>query len=335
MGCLCIRHQCLAQLIVTSTGSPGRKHESLCPGDPPAAAFLRKTPCIGPACRVEWPVQHGKVLDYSSCSLRGQPLHCYQYWSWHRSLKWQSTTECGSKQHVGSKDVLAFNSLLASLRDFSQEDVADGEYGAYVTCVSQVVPAWGQDMNISSQIEFVKVHPFVLRRHCFLPQLFHQELGVPRGFPHVCWALSLLTAMTYLNSIPLLSWIPVMNTLAAADAKNSSCASRQKHRSSCFCCHYLPDWDGSCLQEKMSLDLPSVMIPNVKGTDIQPQLQGALLPLLLQLALLLLLSLSQVPLLVPLGLMSGPLGTSKGKQIFQFYFSLIKILPFIDSVMSS
>lgn len=85
----------------------------------------------------------------------------------------------------------------------------------------------------------------------------------------------------------------------------------------------------------MSLDLPSVMIPNVKGTDIQPQLQGARLPLGLQLALPVLLSLSQVPLLVPVGLMPGPLGTSKGKQSFHVYFSLIKILPFIDSVMSS
>lgn len=179
--------------------------------------------------------------------------------------------------------------------------------------------------------------PFCAQKTLLSPSAFSpRELGVPRGFPHVCWALSLLTAMTYLNSIPLLSWIPAMNTLAAADAKNSSCASRQKHHSSCFCCcHCLPDWDGSCLQKKMSLDLPSAMIPNVKGTDIQPQLQGGLLPLVLQLALLLLLSLFQVPLLVPVGLIPGPLGTSKGKQIFHFYFSPIKILPFIDSVMSS
>lgn len=114
---------------------------------------------------------------------------------------------------------------------------------------------------------------------------FTDKAWSSQRIPSVHWALSLLTAMACLSSVPLLSWSLVMNTLGATDAKNSSCASHRRHH--CSCCCSLPGWNCACLEKKKNVtrSIPSITLPNVKGSDIQQQLQWTLLPLIQLLSL--------------------------------------------------
>lgn len=67
------------------------------PRESPCSFFSQKDIIHLAGLQSKWPVEYGKVLDSFHPHWRSQPLCCHKYWSWHWSLKWETTTEYSSK----------------------------------------------------------------------------------------------------------------------------------------------------------------------------------------------------------------------------------------------